>query len=226
MPKKVRAGRKGDSSIELTWDASTDNLGVTGYGVYLEGELVTSVAEQPAQLDGLACGVYVTLEVDAHDRAGNRSAKASTIGRTSSCPRDKPNPHTSRERRSLPESPTWPWPEPPPARAPEPPPVEPKKPPRRGSGFTWARAEIASTLSDLTLALHQTWPLTALPAPRGSVSVVLGLSPVAAPGQAFVDWDHQRFETRGALRVHLQWSGASWTTWVRQHRQAFERLPA
>ena len=47
----------------------------------------------------------------------------------------------------------------------------------------------------------------------------------AADDLISVRWDGRRFFTRGALKLHLDWSGESYNTWVRQHRKAFQRLP-
>ncbi|MFD1151910.1 discoidin domain-containing protein [Saccharothrix hoggarensis] len=71
--------------IRLTWSASTDNTGVTGYDVYANGVLRTSVAGTvltytDTQPDGLA----VTYHVIAKDAAGNRSAASNSVTRPGS----------------------------------------------------------------------------------------------------------------------------------------------
>jgi len=74
------------TSLALSWNASTDNVGVTGYGVYRNGTLTSSPTGTSASLTGLTCGTTYTLAVDAVDAAGNRSAKTSVSARTSACP--------------------------------------------------------------------------------------------------------------------------------------------
>jgi chitodextrinase len=75
------------SSISVSWNASTDNVGVTGYGVYRDGTLVGSTAQRTHTLAGLACGTSYVITVDAYDAAGNRSPKSSPLTvATSACP--------------------------------------------------------------------------------------------------------------------------------------------
>src|SRR3954447_14263310 len=84
----------------LGWKASTDNVGVSGYGIYLNGSRVGSAssAELTYPFGGLACGTY-TVGVDAADAAGNRSAVASVQASTAGCgggaPAGSPAPPTS-----------------------------------------------------------------------------------------------------------------------------------
>jgi chitodextrinase len=75
------------SSLSFSWNASTDNVGVTGYGVYRDGVLVASTALRSHTLTGLACGRSYVITVDAYDAAGNRSAKSAGLTlATSACP--------------------------------------------------------------------------------------------------------------------------------------------
>ncbi len=74
------------SSITLAWGASTDNVGVTGYGVYRDGNLAGSTNSTSYTVAGLACGTNYTLAVDAYDAAGNHSQRATITTSTSSCP--------------------------------------------------------------------------------------------------------------------------------------------
>ena len=55
----------------------------------------------------------------------------------------------------------------------------------------------------------------------------IGQNPMFAPRstEPHVDWDGRRFFSRSALRLHLQWSGRNWGTWVHEHPVAFMRLP-
>jgi parallel beta-helix repeat protein len=62
------------SSMTLTWTASVDNIGVTGYRVYRNGALIAT-SSVTSYLDGAvtATGVY-SYQVSAIDAAGNESA--------------------------------------------------------------------------------------------------------------------------------------------------------
>ena len=73
------------SSVTLSWGASTDNVGVTGYGVYVGGTLNGSTASTSYTVSGLTCGTSYGFAVDAADAAGNRSAKVSASASTAAC---------------------------------------------------------------------------------------------------------------------------------------------
>ncbi|MGN9774525.1 discoidin domain-containing protein [Micromonospora sp. H33] len=71
--------------IRLTWSASTDNVGVTGYDVYANGVLRTSVGGGTLTFtDTQPAGATVTYHVRARDAAGNESANSNTVTRTGS----------------------------------------------------------------------------------------------------------------------------------------------
>jgi chitodextrinase len=74
------------SSLSLSWSASSDNVGVTGYGLYLNGAAVGSTTSTSYTFSGLVCGTSYALAVDAYDAAGNHSAKTSASASTSACP--------------------------------------------------------------------------------------------------------------------------------------------
>ena len=74
------------TSVSLAWNAATDNTGVTGYGVYRGGNLVSSPTGLTATVSGLSCGTSYTFAVDAVDAAANRSLQATVSASTSTCP--------------------------------------------------------------------------------------------------------------------------------------------
>ena len=74
------------SSVSVSWTASTDNVGVAGYGLYRDGVFSASTTATSYTFTGLACGTTYNLAVDAYDAAGNRSSQASASGATSACP--------------------------------------------------------------------------------------------------------------------------------------------
>jgi hypothetical protein len=73
------------TSISIGWTAATDNIGVSGYRVYLNDAEAGNVTATEYTLEKLACGKTYTLAVDATDAVGNRSPKTSTTARTSLC---------------------------------------------------------------------------------------------------------------------------------------------
>ena len=80
------------TSISLSWSAATDNVGVTGYGLYLNGTATTPATTTNTTISSLACGTSYQLAVDAYDAAGNRSAQTTTTATTTACPTDTQAP--------------------------------------------------------------------------------------------------------------------------------------
>ncbi|MCX5600314.1 discoidin domain-containing protein [Streptomyces phaeochromogenes] len=68
--------------IRLTWQASDDNTGVTGYDVYAKNELLTSVAGTvTSYTDNRPASATVSYFVRARDAAGNVSGNSNTVTR-------------------------------------------------------------------------------------------------------------------------------------------------
>ncbi len=68
--------------IRLTWNASTDNVGVTGYDVYANGELRTSLGGTVlAYTDNQPASVSVSYFIRAKDAVGNQSANSNIVTR-------------------------------------------------------------------------------------------------------------------------------------------------
>jgi CARDB/F5/8 type C domain len=68
--------------IRLTWTASTDNVGVTGYDIYANGTLLSSVGGTVlTYTDTQPLTATVTYFVRAHDAAGNQSANSNSVTR-------------------------------------------------------------------------------------------------------------------------------------------------
>ncbi|MGI8665034.1 MAG: CARDB domain-containing protein [Jatrophihabitans sp.] len=70
-------------TIALTWTASTDNVGVTGYNVYRNSALLTTVTGT-SYTDSTAGTGTVSYYVTARDAAGNVSGASNTVTRTGS----------------------------------------------------------------------------------------------------------------------------------------------
>jgi hypothetical protein len=68
------------SQINLSWAASTDNVGVTGYRVYRAGALLVTLGAVTAyQNAGLAAATSYSYTVQASDAAGNASAQSAVV---------------------------------------------------------------------------------------------------------------------------------------------------
>jgi chitodextrinase len=74
------------TSISVSWTASTDNVGVAGYDLYRDGTKVDSTSATTYTFAGLTCGKSHTLAVEARDAAGNRSAPSAITASTAACP--------------------------------------------------------------------------------------------------------------------------------------------
>ncbi|GAA3661932.1 glycoside hydrolase family 9 protein [Lentzea roselyniae] len=79
VPSRLTASNAGSSSVTLSWTASTDNVGVTGYDV-LDGTAVVGSATTTSLLvTGLAPDTQYTFSVRARDAAGNVSAASTPV---------------------------------------------------------------------------------------------------------------------------------------------------
>jgi chitodextrinase len=85
-PSALHSTGTTSTSISVGWTASTDNVGVSGYGVYSGSTLSGSTSSTSYTVSGLACGTSYTIGVDGYDAVGNRSAKATVTLSTATCP--------------------------------------------------------------------------------------------------------------------------------------------
>ena len=88
VPTDVKASDVTKTGATVTWTASTDNEGVAGYNVYVNGAQVndTLVATTEYVLTGLTEGTEYTVEVEAVDTNNNVSAKAAVTFTTAKTP--------------------------------------------------------------------------------------------------------------------------------------------
>ena len=78
-PSEVAVGKITHNSAEVTWQESTDNVGVTGYNIYLNDNKINAlpVTELQFQLTGLAAETEYQVRIEAVDGAGNTSSSGS-----------------------------------------------------------------------------------------------------------------------------------------------------
>lgn len=86
VPGALRVTDATRTRVSIAWNASTDNVRVNGYRVYLANTSVADVTTRQYTLAGLACGRTYNVAVDAVDGAGNRSEKARIVVKTKPCP--------------------------------------------------------------------------------------------------------------------------------------------
>lgn len=86
-PTGLASPSKTSSSVSLSWTASTDNVGVTGYDVYQGTALVGSTTGATTYtVAGLAASTAYSFTVKAKDAAGNVSAASGALSVTTDAP--------------------------------------------------------------------------------------------------------------------------------------------
>ena len=79
VPGGLSASGVTPSRITLAWQASTDNVAVTGYRVYRDGTLVRTTSSTTTTNTGLAPNTSYVFTVAAFDAAGNTSAHSTAL---------------------------------------------------------------------------------------------------------------------------------------------------
>lgn len=81
-PTNLTAANTTARETTLSWDASTDNIGVTGYDIYQDGAVVATVTGTTTVVSGLAPLTTYAFSVIAKDASGNESAASNTVSVT------------------------------------------------------------------------------------------------------------------------------------------------
>ncbi len=84
VPTGLTATASSATQVDLAWQASTDNVGVTGYTIYRDNAVLTTVSGTTlAYSDGtVSPSTTYNYTVDAFDAAGNHSAQSSPASAT------------------------------------------------------------------------------------------------------------------------------------------------
>jgi hypothetical protein len=82
IPTGLSATVVSSSQINLSWNSSTDNIGVTGYDIYRGGSLLTSVTTNSYSDTGLTASTQYSYTVRSKDAAGNVSSQSSSVSAT------------------------------------------------------------------------------------------------------------------------------------------------
>jgi hypothetical protein len=80
-PANLAYAQPSGTQIQLTWTASTDNVGVTGYDIYANNQLRSSVGNVTTYTDTQPATATVTYYVKAKDAAGNQSPNSNSVTR-------------------------------------------------------------------------------------------------------------------------------------------------
>ena len=98
-PSGLTSTGKTDTSVTLSWTASTDNVGVTAYDVYAGSSVVKTVTGTPpatsTTVTGLSPSTSYTFTVRARDAAGNTSAASNAVTVTTNPPSSDTTPPTA-----------------------------------------------------------------------------------------------------------------------------------
>lgn len=80
-PKNLKVNDVSSDSVSLSWEAATDNVGVMGYLVYRDNQLIQTVtgADLAYTDNGLTEDTTYTYEVRAVDQAGNVSVASNAV---------------------------------------------------------------------------------------------------------------------------------------------------
>ncbi|MAQ74870.1 MAG: peptidase S8 [Aquimarina sp.] len=81
-PGSLTASDVTQTTVSLSWNASTDNVGVTGYDVYRSNTVIATVTGTSYEVTGLTANTAYSFRIKAKDEAGNESAFSNTANVT------------------------------------------------------------------------------------------------------------------------------------------------
>lgn len=81
-PTSLTASGTTQTSTTLSWNASSDNVGVIGYDVYRSSTLIGSTTSTSANVTGLTAATTYSFTVRAKDAAGNVSSASNSVAVT------------------------------------------------------------------------------------------------------------------------------------------------
>lgn len=89
VPQNLNATPASHSQLDLTWNASIENVGVVGCHVYRDGVEIDTTTFTSYTDTGLNSGTEYTYRITVYDATGNESAQSSASATTDSsshCP--------------------------------------------------------------------------------------------------------------------------------------------
>src|SRR5438552_4641071 len=92
VPTGLTASAVSSSQINLSWTASSDNVGVSGYRVYRNGTQIATTRATSFANTGLSPSTTYSYTVAAYDAAGNLSTQSSPASATTPAPPDTTPP--------------------------------------------------------------------------------------------------------------------------------------
>lgn len=95
QPTNLSVTGSTSSTVSLSWTASTDNVGISAYEIYVNGNYVTTVTSTSAVISGLAPTTTYAFYVIARDAAGNLSTQSNSVNGTTTASSGGETPPTS-----------------------------------------------------------------------------------------------------------------------------------
>lgn len=95
QPTSLSVTGSTSSTVSLSWTASTDNVGISAYEIYVNGNYVTTVTSTSAVVNGLAPTTTYAFYVIARDAAGNLSTQSNSVNGTTTASSGGETPPTS-----------------------------------------------------------------------------------------------------------------------------------
>ena len=86
FPANLAVTGSTSTGISVTWSPASDDVGVVGYTLYRDSTRAGTSTATGYTFENLACGTTYLLGVEAHDVAGNVSARSSIQARPAACP--------------------------------------------------------------------------------------------------------------------------------------------
>lgn len=85
-PSNLQISNVTETSFDVSWDASTDNVAVDQYVIYLDGSFYANSSSTSATINGLSASTNYVVNISAQDAAVNESNQSSNVGVTTSTP--------------------------------------------------------------------------------------------------------------------------------------------
>ena len=94
-PTNVTLSNSSPSSIDVSWSASSDNVAVTSYEIYVDGSLNGNTSNTNYTISGLNSNTSYAVTVLAKDIANNKSAQSTVVNGTTTIDNEAPTAPTS-----------------------------------------------------------------------------------------------------------------------------------
>lgn len=90
VPQNVSVEEVSFETVELSWDAASDNVGVAKYNVHVDGDFYSAVSSTAVTVEGLEPGVTYEFSISAADSAGNESGASDVVEGTTTADDEAP----------------------------------------------------------------------------------------------------------------------------------------